>query len=164
MCKLAPCTHLIGRRFHCHSTVTGPLVVFGNGCSDHFQRGRSGSKFDWKFFSNLCVALPFFLKWKRDSKKLSRFTWETWSRHPRRMDEFVTKTALLLTRCCWLSNNWSYLGHKRWRAEGLTLALIANPSGRLNNWTVPTRERKKRAAQMKPFILHICVPVADAKI
>lgn len=60
------------------------------------------------------------------------------------MDEFVTKTALLLTRCCWLSNNWSYLGHKRWRAEGPTLALIANPSGRLKNWTVPTRERKKR--------------------
>lgn len=62
------------------------------------------------------------------------------------MDEFVPKAALLLARCCWLSNNQSYLGHQRWRAESPTLAwaLVDNPSGGLKNRTAPTRVKKKK--------------------
>lgn len=37
--------------FSCNFTVLGPLVVFGNGWSDHFQRGQSGSGTDAKSIS-----------------------------------------------------------------------------------------------------------------
>lgn len=113
------------------------------------------------------ATLPHSLKWKRLQATVFIRRGDT-KQTPRRMDEFVPKAALLLARCCWLSNNQSYLGHQRWRAESPTLAraLVDNPSGGLKNRTAPTRveKKKKKASQMKPFILHICPPVADARI
>lgn len=91
------------------------------------------------------ATLPHSLKWKRLQATVFIRRGDT-KQTPRRMDEFVPKAALLLARCCWLSNNQSYLGHQRWGAESPTLAraLVDNPSGGLKNRTAPTRVKKKK--------------------